>query len=48
MIGRVGLAPVAEEVDAGWVRLDGDPAIARATQQRLGLSVFAPAERRVA
>jgi DNA-binding HxlR family transcriptional regulator len=44
----MGLAPLAQEVDAGRVRLDGDPAIARAMQQWLGLSVFAPAERRVA
>jgi DNA-binding HxlR family transcriptional regulator len=44
----MGLAPVAQEVDAGRVRLDGDPAIARAMRQWLGLSVFAQGERRVA
>ncbi len=44
----MGLASVAQEVAAGRVSLDGDPRIARAMQQWLGLSPFAPGERRVA
>jgi DNA-binding HxlR family transcriptional regulator len=44
----MGLARVTQEVAAGRVQLDGDPAIARVMQQWLGLSVFAAGERRVA
>jgi DNA-binding HxlR family transcriptional regulator len=43
----MGLAPVGQEVAAGRVQIDGDPAVARSMQQWLGLSVFAPGERRV-
>jgi DNA-binding HxlR family transcriptional regulator len=44
----MGLARLGTEVDAGRVRLDGDPAIRRSMQNWLKLSVFAPVERRVA
>lgn len=44
----MGLTRVGEEVAAGRVQLDGDPAIARAMQAWLGLSGFAGVERRVA
>ncbi|WP_137111310.1 helix-turn-helix domain-containing protein [Rhodobacter sp. SY28-1] len=44
----MGLARLGPEVDAGRVRLDGDPAIRRSMQKWLKLSVFAPVERRVA
>lgn len=44
----MGLARLGAEVDAGRVRLDGDPAIRRSMQKWLKLSVFAPVERRVA
>jgi DNA-binding HxlR family transcriptional regulator len=44
----MGLVRLGPEVDAGRVRLDGDPAIRRSMQQLLKLSVFAPVERRVA
>jgi DNA-binding HxlR family transcriptional regulator len=44
----MGLARLGPEVDAGRVRLDGDPAIRRSMQNWLKLSVFAPVERRVA
>ncbi|BCH33397.1 HxlR family transcriptional regulator [Mesorhizobium sp. L-8-10] len=41
----MGLAKVRAEVEAGALELDGDPAIARAMQQWLGLSPFAGAAR---
>jgi DNA-binding HxlR family transcriptional regulator len=44
----MGLSRLQTEVDAGRVRLDGDPAIGRAMQQLLKLSPFAPVTRRVA
>jgi DNA-binding HxlR family transcriptional regulator len=44
----MGLVRLGPEVDAGRVRLDGDPAIRRSMQSWLKLSVFAPVERRVA
>ena len=44
----MGLTPLATELRAGRVQLDGDPAIGRAMQSWLKLSVFAPTERRVA
>jgi DNA-binding HxlR family transcriptional regulator len=44
----MGLAHLGKEVDAGNVRIDGDPLVARSMQAWLKLSVFAPAERRVA
>ncbi|WP_137390132.1 winged helix-turn-helix transcriptional regulator [Rhodoligotrophos defluvii] len=43
----MGLTLVRHEVDAGRVSLDGDPKIARAMQQWLGLSPFAAEQRRV-
>jgi putative sterol carrier protein len=43
----MGLARVGQEVAAGRVQIDGDPAVARSMQQWLGLSVFAPGTRRV-
>ena len=42
----MGLATAGQETAAGRLRLDGDPAVARAMQRWLGLSVFAGAERR--
>jgi DNA-binding HxlR family transcriptional regulator len=44
----MGLTRVGDEVAAGRVQLDGDPAIARSMQAWLGLSGFANVERRVA
>jgi DNA-binding HxlR family transcriptional regulator len=44
----MGLNRLGQEIEAGRVQLDGDPAIARAMQRWLGLSIFAPTERRVA
>jgi len=44
----MGLTVVRKEIEAGHLELDGDPAIARAMQQWLGLSPFAPEPRRVA
>jgi DNA-binding HxlR family transcriptional regulator len=44
----MGLAVVKNEVAAGRLALDGDPSIARAMQDWLGLSPFAAYERRVA
>jgi DNA-binding HxlR family transcriptional regulator len=44
----MGLTDVTHEVDAGRLRVDGDPAIARAMQAWLGLSPFAKEVRRVA
>ncbi|MGO4836961.1 transcriptional regulator, partial [Rhizobiaceae sp. 2RAB30] len=37
----MGVAKVRAEIDAGALELDGDPSIARAMQQWLGLSPFA-------
>ncbi|MFO1202117.1 MAG: helix-turn-helix domain-containing protein [Tabrizicola sp.] len=44
----MGLSRLESEVRSGHVQLDGDPAIGRAMQQWLKLSVFAQVERRVA
>jgi DNA-binding HxlR family transcriptional regulator len=44
----MGLTRFGPEVEAGRIRLDGDPAVSRAIHQALKLSVFAPVERRVA
>lgn len=44
----MGLTRLGAEVDAGRVRLDGDPTIGRAIHLALKLSPFAPVERRVA
>lgn len=44
----MGLTRLGSEVDAGRVRLDGDPAVSRAIHQALKLSPFAPIERKVA
>lgn len=44
----MGIAALRREVDAGNVELDGEPAIAKAMQQWLGLSPFALEPRRVA
>lgn len=44
----MGLTRLDAELRTGQVQLDGDPAIARAMQVWLKLSVFAPTERRVA
>jgi DNA-binding HxlR family transcriptional regulator len=44
----MGLTDIRREVAAGHLTLDGDPAVARAMQQWLGLSPFAGGERRVA
>lgn len=44
----MGLSRLDAEIRAGRVQIDGDPAIGRAMQQWLKLSVFAPTERRVA
>lgn len=44
----MGLARLDAEIGAGRVQIDGDPGIARAMQQWLKLSVFAPTERKVA
>lgn len=41
----MGLAKVRSEIDSGSLELDGDPSIARAMQQWLGLSPFAAAMR---
>ncbi|WP_342644184.1 winged helix-turn-helix transcriptional regulator [Rhodoligotrophos ferricapiens] len=43
----MGLTVVRQEVEAGRLSLDGDPRIARAIQQWLGLSPFAAEPRRV-
>lgn len=43
----MGLSVVRREVDAGNLEFDGDPNIANAMQQWLGLSKFAPEPRRV-
>lgn len=43
----MGLSVVRREVEAGNVEFDGDPSIANAMQQWLGLSKFAPEPRRV-
>lgn len=44
----MGLSRLESELRSGHVQLDGDPAIGRAMQQWLKLSVFAQVERRVA
>ncbi|MEQ1944696.1 helix-turn-helix domain-containing protein [Mesorhizobium sp. VNQ89] len=44
----MGLAKLRSEIDAGTIELDGDPAIAGAMQNWLGLSPFANETRRVA
>jgi DNA-binding HxlR family transcriptional regulator len=44
----MGLTRLGSEVEAGRVRLDGDPAVSRAIHQALKLSPFAPVERKVA
>jgi hypothetical protein len=44
----MGLTMIGREVDAGNLELDGDPEIANAMQQWLGLSKFAGASRNVA
>lgn len=44
----MGLIRLGSEVDAGRVRIDGDPAIGRAIHQALKLSSFASVARRVA
>jgi hypothetical protein len=43
----MGLSVVRREVEAGHLEFDGDPNIARAMQQWLGLSPFAPEPRKV-
>lgn len=43
----MGLSAIRQEVAAGNVELDGDPAVASAMQSWLGLSKFAPEPRRV-
>lgn len=43
----MGLSIVRREVEAGNLEFDGDPAIANAMQQWLGLSKFAPEPRKV-
>lgn len=43
----MGMTKVQQEVEAGRLELDGNPAIARAMQQWLGLSYFAHEPRRV-
>jgi DNA-binding HxlR family transcriptional regulator len=44
----MGIAQLAQEVAAGRVQLDGDPAVRRAMHLWLKLSVFAQGDRRVA
>lgn len=44
----MGLARVAQEIDAGRMRIDGDPGLRRTLQSWLGLSPFAGETRRVA
>lgn len=44
----MGLTRLGAEVEAGRVRLDGDPAVSRSMQVLLKLSPFAPVTRRVA
>jgi DNA-binding HxlR family transcriptional regulator len=44
----MGLLRLESEIKAGHVQLDGDPVIGRAMQAWLKLSIFAPAERKVA
>lgn len=43
----MGIASVRQEIEAGHLRLGGDPSIASAIQQWLGLSPFAAEPRRV-
>ena len=44
----MGVAKVRREIDAGNLELDGDPLIAGAIQQWLGLSPFAKEASRIA
>jgi DNA-binding HxlR family transcriptional regulator len=44
----MGMTNVRRELDAGTLQLDGEPSIARAMQEWLGLSTFAVGERKVA
>ena len=44
----MGLASIKEEIACGAIRLDGDPALARAMRDRLGVSTFSGVTRRVA
>ncbi len=44
----MGLAKLRSEIDSGNIELDGDPAIAGAMQNWLGLSPFAKEDRKVA
>ncbi|MBP7001802.1 helix-turn-helix domain-containing protein [Amaricoccus sp.] len=44
----MGLAKMQQEVSAGRIALDGDARLARSMQTWLGLSPFAPGDRRVA
>lgn len=44
----MGLARLRDEIAAGRIKLDGDRALARTVETWLGLSGFAPLERRVA
>ncbi len=44
----MGLTDMRKEIAGGGLKVDGDPALARAMQQWLGLSPFAREERRVA
>lgn len=43
----MGIAVVQGEIEAGHLEMDGDPQIAKAMQQWLGLSPFAAEPRRV-
>jgi DNA-binding HxlR family transcriptional regulator len=43
----MGMSAVRKEMEAGRLELDGDPGIAQAMQQWLGLSHFAPMARKV-
>ena len=44
----MGVSGIRREVEAGSVELEGDPSIAGAMQQWMGLSPFAKEPRRVA
>jgi DNA-binding HxlR family transcriptional regulator len=44
----MGITPLRRELEAGTVELDGEPAIAKAIHQWIGLSSFASEPRRVA
>ncbi len=43
----MGLVRIRQEMDAGHIEIEGDPAIGRSIQTWLGLSPFASAQRRV-